>query len=375
MAGKRGRMPGAAALQQMACLPRCAVGDAQSSAGFFKKPALFFKEGSAISTHDKPVRVDIISGFLGAGKTTFLLGMLSKAPREVRIAVIENEFGKVSVDANALQGTSVKVTELLAGCICCSLSGSFVQAVLQILDAQKPDRLIIEPTGLAQLSDVLSALREPQLEGRIAPGARILVVDGPGFSGTLERMPKWQEDQIAAADAVFVSKQHRMTPLQLGALEADIASLGAKAAVYTTPWEALDLWRITDMLPALGQAAEEAVRSEVKGQPGALHMTARDIKRLTVPGGSPGTLERMTSLLSAMPEGVLRVKGYAVDAAGDCFTLDYVPGQLYQKTCLPPADIALQWIGIDLPQALLVQPKPMPGARRVARRRAATGES
>lgn len=123
-------------------------------------------------------KVDIISGFLGAGKTTFIKELIAKVYKGEKIVLIENEFGEIGIDSRFMQNSGIEVTEMNSGCICCTLVGDFAKALKQVVDEFQPDRVIIEPSGVGKLSDVASAVNEMKDSAQVEIDSRITVVDG-----------------------------------------------------------------------------------------------------------------------------------------------------------------------------------------------------
>lgn len=123
-------------------------------------------------------KVDIISGFLGAGKTIFIKELIAKVYKGEKIVLIENEFGEIGIDSRFMQNSGIEVTEMNSGCICCTLVGDFAKALKQVVDEFQPDRVIIEPSGVGKLSDVASAVNEMKDSAQVEIDSRITVVDG-----------------------------------------------------------------------------------------------------------------------------------------------------------------------------------------------------
>ncbi len=148
----------------------------------------------------------LVSGFLGAGKTTLVQKLLKEAFTGQRIALIENDFGEISIDAALLQTSGFQVREISSGCICCSLSGDFVKALKELLDACHPDRILIEPSGVGKLSDIIQACADARLRGLVRISRKITVVDVKRCAMYLENFGEFFEDQIRHTDAVVLSR-------------------------------------------------------------------------------------------------------------------------------------------------------------------------
>ena len=185
-------------------------------------------------------KVDIISGFLGAGKTTLIKKLLAEAFQGEKLVLIENEFGEVSVDGGFLQDTGVQVSELSSGCICCTLVGDFTEALKQVHDQYKPDRILIEPSGVAKLSDVVAAIEDavkavPDLQ----LNSFVDVVDASKVKIYLKNIPEYA-NQVESAGTIILSRTQKLNQEKLEAAVALLREKNTTAAVITTPWDELD---------------------------------------------------------------------------------------------------------------------------------------
>ncbi|MCI9403169.1 MAG: GTP-binding protein [Oscillospiraceae bacterium] len=185
-------------------------------------------------------KVDIISGFLGAGKTTLIKKLLAEAFQGEKLVLIENEFGEVSVDGGFLQDTGVQVSELSSGCICCTLVGDFTEALKQVHDQYKPDRILIEPSGVAKLSDVVAAIEDAV---KAVPDLRLNsfvdVVDASKVKIYLKNIPEYA-NQVESAGTIILSRTQKLNQEKLEAAVALLREKNTTAAVITTPWDELD---------------------------------------------------------------------------------------------------------------------------------------
>ena len=185
-------------------------------------------------------KVDIISGFLGAGKTTLIKKLLAEAFQGEKLVLIENEFGEISVDGGFLQDTGVQVSELSSGCICCTLVGDFTEALKQVHDQYKPDRILIEPSGVAKLSDVVAAIEDavkavPDLQ----LNSFVDVVDASKVKIYLKNIPEYA-NQVESAGTIILSRTQKLNQEKLEAAVALLREKNTTAAVITTPWDELD---------------------------------------------------------------------------------------------------------------------------------------
>ena len=184
------------------------------------------------------IDIIIVSGFLGAGKTSLIQKWLQDGALHGRVAIIENDFGEIGVDAALLRSGEVTVSELNSGCICCSLSGDFVRALLELITRYAPDTILIEPSGVGMLSDVRKACVHPSIQ----PFARMLhavtVVDIKRMNRYLENFGAFYEDQIRRADVIVFSRVEQYPERIADAMER-VISLNPTARVFSEPWNTL----------------------------------------------------------------------------------------------------------------------------------------
>ena len=184
------------------------------------------------------VKVDVISGFLGAGKTTLIKKLFSARMGKERIALIENEFGEIGIDGSFLKESGVKIKEINSGCICCSLVGNFEKSLKEMIDVYKPDRIIIEPSGVGKLSDIVAAITNTGLDLKI--NVLCTVVDGGKCKMYLKNFGEFYIDQVSEANVIVVSKSDKLSEEKTAAAVELLKRYNDKAAFITTPLELLD---------------------------------------------------------------------------------------------------------------------------------------
>ncbi len=182
-------------------------------------------------------KIDIISGFLGAGKTTFIKKMLDEVFKGERIVLIENEFGEVGIDGGFLKDAGIEITEMNSGCICCSLVGDFGKNLHEVIEKYHPDRILIEPSGVGKLSDVMKSVIDIEKEEDVKLNGLITVVNALKASKQMKAFGEFFNNQIEYATTVVLSRSQNATPEQLELCVKQIQSLNEKAAIITTPWE------------------------------------------------------------------------------------------------------------------------------------------
>ena len=184
-------------------------------------------------------KVDIISGFLGAGKTTFIKELISKVYGGEKMVLIENEFGEIGVDSRFMQDAGIEVTEMNSGCICCTLVGDFARALKQVVDTYHPDRIIIEPSGVGKLSDVAKAVSDMQKEAQIEVDSLITVVDGKKAKMYMKNFGEFFDNQIEYANTIVLSRTQMMDEAKLKECIELLREKNEEAAIVTTEWDKL----------------------------------------------------------------------------------------------------------------------------------------
>ena len=184
-------------------------------------------------------KVDIISGFLGAGKTTFIKELISKVYSGEKMVLIENEFGEIGVDSRFMQDAGIEVTEMNSGCICCTLVGDFARALKQVVDMYHPDRIIIEPSGVGKLSDVAKAVSDMQEDAQIEVDSLITVVDGKKAKMYMKNFGEFFDNQIEYANTIVLSRTQMMDEAKLKECIELLREKNEEAAIVTTEWDKL----------------------------------------------------------------------------------------------------------------------------------------
>ena len=180
--------------------------------------------------------IDIYSGFLGAGKTTLIKKMLQEAYAGQKLMLIENEFGQIGIDGGFLQDAGINITEMNSGCICCSLVGDFGQALKEALDTYAPDRIIIEPSGVGKLSDVIGAVEK--VEG-VQLGYTVAVVDASKVKVYMKNFGEFYNNQVETASAIILSRTDSIPQEKLDKAVALLREHNDHATIVTTPWNQL----------------------------------------------------------------------------------------------------------------------------------------
>lgn len=183
-------------------------------------------------------KVDIFSGFLGAGKTTLIKKLISEGYDTKNIVLIENEFGEIGVDTGFLRESGIQINEMVAGCICCTLVGDFGKALNEVVEKYDPDRILIEPSGVGKLSDVIIAVQDLDND-KIELNGFTTVVDAKRYKMYMENFGEFFANQVEHASSIFLSHQQGMSAEELDSIVKDIRTLNPTAQIVTTDWNQL----------------------------------------------------------------------------------------------------------------------------------------
>ena len=189
-------------------------------------------------------KVDVISGFLGAGKTTLIKKLLAEALKDEKVVLIENEFGEIGIDGGFLKDAGVQITEMNSGCICCSLVGDFGKALQQVIRDYAPDRVIIEPSGVGKLSDVMSAVKRVSEQCQLELNSATTVADASKVKIYMKNFGEFYDNQISSAGAIVLSRSQNVSEEKLAADVEMLREKNAQARILTTPWDELPGERI-----------------------------------------------------------------------------------------------------------------------------------
>ena len=202
-------------------------------------------------------KIDIVSGFLGAGKTTLIKKLLAEAFPGEKLVLIENEFGEISIDGGFLKDSGVQISEMSSGCICCSLVGDFNRALKDVHDQFHPDRILIEPSGVGKLSDVIVAVENTVKDvPDMKLNSFVTVADATKVKVYMKNFGEFYNNQIESAGTVILSRTQRLSQEKLEAAVALLREKNPTAAILTTPWDALDGATILSAIEKVSLAEE-----------------------------------------------------------------------------------------------------------------------
>ncbi|MCB2187851.1 MAG: GTP-binding protein [Deltaproteobacteria bacterium] len=305
--------------------------------------------------------IDIIFGFLGAGKTTFIKRLIEHlAPRE-KLAVLVNEFGEVGIDGQLLSGLGGEVVEMASGCICCTIQSDFRSQVVEIHDTFHPARLVVEPTGVATIGQIRHIFTSELFEPRVSRINYILVADAAGFLNLYAANRHFVESQVSNSDLILLNKCDLVTPKRAGLIEASLVSLSPASPILKTEFGRLDWREYHGLLAARAQADQHALGAEHEDEPehdhapGPEHHHEEDALGYSsfgqrFPGLEflPPALESFFQDLAAGSLGeVVRAKG--IFRTGEDWLLwELASGNLSHETVAPQAESLVSIIGRDL---------------------------
>lgn len=185
-------------------------------------------------------KIDIVSGFLGAGKTTLIKKLLKEALESGKTVLIENEFGEIGIDGGFLKEAGIEIKEMNSGCICCSLVGDFAASLKEVLSTYTPERVLIEPSGVGKLSDVMKAVQGAMEKEDVILNSAVVVVDACKCKMYMKNFGEFFINQIEYAGTIILSRTDKLSEEKLSACVAMLKEHNDKATIITTPWDALD---------------------------------------------------------------------------------------------------------------------------------------
>ena len=206
-------------------------------------------------------KIDVFSGFLGAGKTTLIKKLLKEAYAGEKLVLIENEFGEIGIDGGFMKDAGIQVTEMNQGCICCSLVGDFGKALAQVLQQFRPDRILIEPSGVGKLSDVLKAVMNVQNDDLVL-NTYTTVVDASKIKMYMKNFGEFYKNQVETAKTIILSRSQKLSEDKLAEALAMIRQLNEHATIVTTPWDDINGKQILEAMEIKNSFAEELLKDE-----------------------------------------------------------------------------------------------------------------
>ena len=208
-------------------------------------------------------KIDIFSGFLGAGKTTLIKKMIAESYKGQKLVLIENEFGEIGIDGGFLQDSGINITEMNSGCICCSLVGDFGKALKKVIAEYHPDRILIEPSGVGKLSDVIAAVSKV-MSDEVTLGYTVAVADAGKVKVYMKNFGEFYNNQIETASTIILSRTDSIPQSKLDAAVAMLREHNSVATIVTTPWGELTGEQLIEALEGKASVAAELAKMEME---------------------------------------------------------------------------------------------------------------
>jgi G3E family GTPase len=301
------------------------------------------------------IKIDIYSGFLGAGKTFLMKKLITEGAYEKNIAIIENEFGEVSIDAAILRQSSIEVKEINSGCICCQVTGDFKEAVLEVIEKYNPDRIIVEPSGVAKLTDIIKVFREGKLKEKSEVDNIITVIDPEKFDMYINNFKDFYEDQILNTKKIVLSRVQKLDYEKVQDVVSKIRKLNKRAVIISEDWrkikgkeilnqndyERLNLKSSNLFKPRLSKKSEEFKKADEIFETFAIYPNSKISKSELI--------SKFKFISSSKSYGdVLRAKGIIKLIDGSCGQFDFVKDEFDIREIKDNNSSVISFIGIKL---------------------------
>ena len=303
-------------------------------------------------------RIDIISGFLGAGKTTLIKKLLGDALKGQQVVLIENEFGEIGIDGGFLKDAGIEIREMNSGCICCSLVGDFGAALKDVITKYHPDRIIIEPSGVGKLSDVIKAVDGVEKEAGVALNSATTVVDVMKCKMYLRNFGEFFENQVKSAGTIILSRTDKADTEKVEAAVKMLRELNPEAHIITTPVEVLGGKKVLDTMEGaiinLAQVEEEEHHHHHHDHDADEVFTSWGVE--TARKFTKAEVEHALTELDTGNYGmILRSKGIVDGGADGWLEFDYVPGEWEVRSRSADVGGKLVVIGSKLNETAIAQ--------------------
>lgn len=273
---------------------------------------------------ERMIKVDVVSGFLGAGKTT-LIKKLLKAYEKEKVVLIENEFGEIGIDADIVERDGFQVFEISSGCICCIMKKDFITVLERVIKEFKPERIVIEPTGLSILSEIIDILNSEEISCKCTVNSLITVVDSLNYLEQCEAFGEFFEDQIVNAETLILSKSQLVEDEVLQKVIHSLKKLNSKARLKTAPWNELGTLEIEGLLgEAINLSFSELLYTDYKP------CSENEFMTLGIESSKKFTIQELKDILDKLGHGsygdVLRGKGF-LKGVNSYLEFSYTNGQ------------------------------------------------
>lgn len=299
-------------------------------------------------------KIDIFSGFLGSGKTTLIKKLVAESFQGEKVVLIENEFGEINIDSGFLKDSGIEITEMSSGCICCTLVGDFGDSLRKVISQFSPDRVLIEPSGVGKLSDVIRAVQNVSADLDVELSSFVTVADAKKCKMYIKNFGEFYLDQIEHAKAIILSRTQELSQEKLESAVSLLREHNAEAKILTTPWDDLSGEQILEAMEGNKSLADKMLE-ELAHEPvhehhhhhehdhdccGHDHHHDHDADEVFTSWGAETpkkfTAEGITEILDELDFGmygaVLRAKGIVQSTDGEWLHFDYVPGESEIRT-------------------------------------------
>jgi len=300
-------------------------------------------------------KIDIVSGFLGAGKTTLIKKLLGETLKDTKVVLIENEFGEIGIDGGFLKDAGIEIKEMNSGCICCSLVGDFGTSLKEVLKTYTPERILIEPSGVGKLSDVMKAVEGATNDGEVQLNSAVAVVDATKCKMYIKNFGEFFINQIEHAGTIILSRTDKMTDEKIKVCVEMIREHNPHATIITTPWDQLEGSKILETIEGAKDLEAELMKQVLAEHEEHHHDHGDDctcgchdhdhhhdheghhhadevFTSWGLEAPTTYTVEEITHILKSLEDEekfgfVLRSKGMVPAADGTWIYFDYVPGE------------------------------------------------
>ena len=291
------------------------------------------------------MRLNLICGFLGSGKTTLVRRILRERAGRERMAVIVNEFGEVGIDGEVLRGHSVNMIEISSGCLCCTLRGSLISAVEELRDKVGAERVVVESTGVAQPGELVETLGDPVLRGTVTLGPIVTIVDVAKFPAFRKVLGPFYTAQVERADVLLLNKTDLAGPERLATVRREVAALNPRATLVATKRCEVDLGLIMD---AVGGNAEPSALEQGLAAPAP----AASFVSLVVGVAFGADRAKVERFFAALSVNVIRAKGF-MNIDGEPTLVQFAAGELEITPAAVPRAFNMVFIGHELNEPAL----------------------
>lgn len=305
-------------------------------------------------------KIDIISGFLGAGKTTLIKKLLEEAFGSEKVVLIENEFGEIGIDGAILKDYGIEIKEMNSGCICCTIAGDFSLALKEILALYNPDRIIIEPSGVGKLSDVINGCKKFLKEGSVELNMCITVVDAMKYKVYIKNFAEFYANQLANAKTIILSRSQNVKEEVIENILNDVRKYNADAHVVTTAWEEVGGRKIREL--AEGATNSDSINSLIDNHhvhEYHNHHHADEVfsvwGRETAKTFERAKVDEILKQLDLMEGNILRAKGIIKLENNQWIQFDYVPEEVVIRNVTPECTGRICIIGERISDTLLCE--------------------